>query len=126
MIYYRNGVNDNEWTQVDPLGSRLKQVSVSRDGNHIWGVNSEDMIYYRNGVCDTNWTQVEPTESRLKQVSVSGDGNHVWGVNSEDMIYYRNGVHSDKKWTQVEPWKSFKTSKCKCRRDPSYVWGVNM
>ena len=46
MIYYRNGVGDKNWTQVEPTDSRLKQVSVSGDGSQVWGVKSNNNIYY--------------------------------------------------------------------------------
>ena len=59
-------------------GSRLKYVSVSGDGNHIWGVDTKNNIYYRNGVEEGKWNYME---SGLKQIAVSGDGQHIWGVN---------------------------------------------
>ena len=69
----------------------LNQVSVSGDGNHVWGVTSfGDQVWYRAGLSG-RWTCIGGS---WKQVSVSGDGNHVWGVNSNDVIYYRAGFSS--------------------------------
>jgi len=72
------------------ISGGLKQVTVSADGNLVWGVNKHDQIYYRNGVSGS-WKIIS---GGLKQVSVSGDGNLVWGVNKHDKIYYRNRVSS--------------------------------
>ena len=38
------------WIQV----GGLKQISVSRDGSHVWGVNSGNKIYYRKGFINTS------------------------------------------------------------------------
>ena len=51
----------------------LTQVSVNGDGNHVWGVDSDNKIYYRNGKDDSDgWTQI-PGTTGLTHVSVSGD-----------------------------------------------------
>jgi len=42
-IYYREGSNA-AWTKS--YGA-LKQVCVSADVRHVWGVNSKDEIWYR-------------------------------------------------------------------------------
>ena len=73
---------DKSWTSEVVL----KQISVSGDGSHVWGVNYNDMIYYRNGFSDNRWTNISGS---LKQISVSGDGNHIWGVNNNDIIYMK-------------------------------------
>ena len=66
------------WTQIS---GNLTQVSVSGDGSHVWGVNTNDNIYYRNGKdgdaeesSSHKWTLIS---GKLTQVSVSKDGNHV-------------------------------------------------
>ena len=74
----------------------MKNVAVSGDGNHVWGVNIHDKVYYRAGRSAGRWTAVD---GALIQVSVSGDGNHVWGVNSNDQIYYRAGFSGS--WTRI-------------------------
>ena len=74
---------ETSWT-----GSRLSQVSVSGDGSHVWGVNSNNHIYYRNGVNDKNWKKYS---GELKQIDVGGrNGKHVWGVGVNNFIYYFN------------------------------------
>lgn len=109
-IYYRNGRHGN-WQHITgackvaaahydsmgrpslcmgcpPIGDcKLKQISVSSGGAHIWGVNSDDEVFYRNGRHGV-WV---PKVGKLKHVSVNDDGTHVWGVNSQDDIFYRNG-----------------------------------
>ena len=79
-IFYRFGKN-GRWEKID---GRLKQISVSADGQHVWGVNKNDEIYYRFGK-DGKWEKID---GGLKQISVSADGQHVWGVNRNDEIYY--------------------------------------
>jgi len=82
-IYYRDG---NAWYKIP---GELNHVSVSDDGNHVWGTNSADEgVYYRAGPFEP-WNHVDGVS--LKTVSVSGDGSHVWGTNSVDDIYYRAG-----------------------------------
>ena len=44
----------------------LKNVSVSGDGNHVWGVNSADAIYNRAGFSGS-WKRIGGS---LKQVSI--------------------------------------------------------
>ena len=66
----------------------MKQVSVSQDGEYIWGVNSNDNIYYRHGK-DGSWQRIL---GGLKYVSVGNDDvtdttMAIWGVNSSDSIY---------------------------------------
>ena len=60
------------------------QVSVSADGKHVWGIDSDNKIFYRNDVENNNWTLVDGS---LKYISVSGDGSHVWGTDSNNNIY---------------------------------------
>ena len=56
------------------IGGELVQVSVSADGKHVWGINSNNKIYYRNDVeNNNNWNLVDGS---LKYISVSGDGSH--------------------------------------------------
>ena len=116
QIFYRKGLC-GMWIQV---GGGLKQISVSRDGSHVWGVNSGDKIYYRKGFINifNHWRRIS---GRLKHVSVSGDGNHIWGyVNKrDDYIYYRNGVNG--RWIRVPGG----LSQISVSDDGNHVWGVN-
>jgi hypothetical protein len=77
----------------------LIQVSVSGDGNHVWGVNAKDEIYYSRAGFSGSW---ERMAGGLKHVFVSDDGNHVWGVNTHDKVYYRAAGRSAFKWTGVD------------------------
>ena len=43
-IYYKEGLSASAWTKSN---GALKQVCVSADGRHVWGVNSKDEIWYR-------------------------------------------------------------------------------
>ena len=80
------------WEHVD---GKLKNVSVSANGQHVWGVNAGTQIYHRAGR-GGSWTVIP---GGLKQVEVSGCGNHVAGTNDADDIYYRHGVAGD--WTKL-------------------------
>ena len=72
---------DRQWHTVR---GRLRMVTVSADGSHVWGVNGQEEVYYRAGF-DSSWVQVP---GKLRQVAVSGDGQHVWGVSADNKIFY--------------------------------------
>jgi len=107
-IYFRMY---NTWYNIPGL---LKHVSVSNDGNHVWGTNHLDNIWYRAGPFGS-WIQVQ---GALKTVSVSGDGSHVWGTDSADDIFYRAGFSGN--WVQI-------TGKLKqvSAQGNGHAWGVN-
>merc|ERR1712051_378847 len=111
-IFYRSGVHGH-WRSIS--GS-LEQVSVSCDGEHVWGVDAEDNIFYRSGI-DGNWTSVP---GKLMHVSVSGDGKHVWGVDKYYRIFHRSGV--DGKWSRIHG--ALKQVSVSC--DGNHIWGANM
>ena len=93
---------------------RWKQVSVSQDGGHVWGVNRNDQIYYRRGV-NGKWIKVS---GNLKYVSVS-NGTHVWGVNKNNQIYYRRGFGG--KWMRV----SGGLKQISISGNGKHLWGVS-
>ena len=112
-----------EWTQLD---GKLKYVSCSRGGEHLWGCNADDDIFYRNGFLGkATWQQVEG--GKLKQVMVSEDGSFVIGINAENDIFWRQGLgdHSGP-WTQLEG-KLKKIGACTTKKSGDrQIWGVGM
>ena len=65
----------------------LAQVSISRGGADVWGVNAKGEVWCRSGI-DSFWKKVDAPEP-LRQVVVSGDGHHVWGVDRENRMFHR-------------------------------------
>ena len=49
-VTYISAVEEStKWKMIND-GGRLKQLSISASGEHLWGVNSSDQIWYRAGV----------------------------------------------------------------------------
>ena len=117
MIYYRRGVN-GKWIHADPKGSRLKYVSVSNNGTHVWGVNKNNQIYYRRGLSG-KWILIP---GGLKQISISGNGKHLWGISSKDEIYYSTVSFTSKATKPKSTWGSKKKSKSSWGKGGS-SWG---
>ena len=75
-IYYKNG-KDAAWEKI---GGALVNVSVSADGNHIWGVNRNDDINYKNGK-DAAWEKIGGVMTIKKYaltVTASRPARHYW------------------------------------------------
>lgn len=99
------GVSDDNTVYYKPAGSspwqpmgtlKLKNIDISTDGSHIWGIAPDDAIYYRNGI-NGSWTRIP---GALKQVSTSSDGS-AWGANRNDYVYTR--VTHTGGWSYVGP-----------------------
>lgn len=107
------GDDNMKWGQI---GGALKQVSVSKDGKHVWGVNIHDNIYYKNGLAG-GWKHIP---GKLKQIEVSDDGSKVWGVNSGNNVYTRDGLAGN--WKHVSgiqlKWVSVGAA--------NDVWGIDL
>merc|ERR1712233_123017 len=78
------------------IGVRLKYVSVSGNGYHIWGIALNNNIYYRAGRY-RRWKRVA---GKLKEIAVSGNGRFVCGVNKANYIYYRVGGYRGR-WRRI-------------------------
>merc|ERR1712179_488606 len=61
----------------------LRHISVSKCGQHIWGVNNAGNVYYRNGR-DGSWKKIP---GGLKQITSCGGGMAI-GVNRLNHVYY--------------------------------------
>jgi len=70
------------------LDGALIDVAV---GQHIWGVNAQDMVFRRDG---PSWTRVE---GALKQISAAADGS-VYGVNASQEIWR----HDNGRWSKLD------------------------
>ena len=111
-IFQRAGDPHGAWTK---LGGALTHVSVSADGQHIWGVNAGDQVYRRD-VANAKWERVP---GALTQVCVSACGGHVLGVNRGGAIYHRQ--RKDSAWTKLSGSLTHVSASTGAR----HIWGVN-
>lgn len=44
--FFRDGGFIGEWKQIDGF---MKQICVSANGEHVWGVNYDELVFYRKG-----------------------------------------------------------------------------
>jgi hypothetical protein len=82
QILYRAGIN-NPWVLIP--GS-LTRISVSGDGNHIWGLAGttdstvQGSIWYRAGLNGTWVSQPTTWNGGVSRISVSYDGSILYGL----------------------------------------------
>jgi len=78
----------------------MDMVSVSGDGNHVWGLNDKYEIFYRAGEAGF-WEEVDGVNSKdIKQVSVNNNGSGIWAVTVDDIPYFRDGRDGD--WKKID------------------------
>ena len=97
----------------------MSSVSVSLDGNHVWGCSVDHKVYYRAGA-EGEWQEVPG--HLMKWVTCSADGTHVYGVTANDKgrcFYRKGGIGSE--WKQIDGYMSH----ISVSADGSHVWGVN-
>jgi len=90
--------NDNVWYNEfgatlgwEKVSGKFKSITVSADGQHVWGTNYAGIIFYRNGKYGY-WRSVQSVRSRANQIAVSGDGSWVYGVTrNNDVFSVKNG-----------------------------------
>jgi hypothetical protein len=80
-VDYRSG------SSTVSAGGWLRQISVSGDGNHIWGVNGYGNVFYRNGI-GGGW---EGVGGILDNLSVNYWGTKIWGTSPDGSVFYREG-----------------------------------
>jgi|ERR1712232_100596 len=71
-------------------------ISVSSDGNHLWGINRDYETFYKPGK-EGYWEKIDSPS--LKQLSVNHDGSVVWAVDIRFDTYYRTTDSSE--WTKI-------------------------
>ena len=96
----------------------FRQISVSEDGLHIWGISTSGRVFYRAGL-DGSWEQVS---GLLCQIAVSADGWHVWGINCDAEIYYRAG--KDGNWAELRR-KAWQLKEVCVSTDGWQLWGID-
>ncbi len=100
---------------------KLKKITVSNHGDHVWGVTPDNKIYYRPGY-EGHWRLIPGS---LKHISVSSCGNHVWGVDYNNYVYYRAGLGNPNQ----NSWRAITGTQLKqisaVSRGGSHVWGVD-
>jgi len=74
----------------------LKMISVSSDGNHLWGINRDYETFYKPGK-EGYWEKIEGPS--LKHLSVNHDGSVVWAVDINFDTHYRTTTSSE--WTKI-------------------------
>ena len=113
---FRSKIDARDWTQVGTDSNMLNRISVSGDGNHMWGVNRNHAIYKWDGAKFVGFPN-----GRLKQVAVTNNGD-VWGVNKHNKIYFKK--HDDDKWTQIGN-DSTMLKYISASPNGQHIWGVN-
>ena len=66
-------------------GPKLKQIAVSGDRNHVWGVTKVKKLYYCAGY-DGTWFAAGGT--LVDYVSMSGDGTMMYSANYDKKRTY--------------------------------------
>merc|ERR1719215_347395 len=111
------GTNKAPLVHGKKIGTDLMvQVSVSGDGQHVWGVNRYGQVYYRNGLSGL-W---QPIAEKMSHISVSHDGQHVWGVNEIGELYHRQGLGGSWQQSGTERWMQVS-----CSGDGQHLWGIS-
>lgn len=78
---------------LERIPGGLMRISVSSNGNVVWGVNSGQGIYYRTGItinklAGINWQNIG---GGLRQISVNNN-SLVWGTNASNQVFRRTGI----------------------------------
>ena len=75
-IDYMAGSYESYELKWDSVGGSLRQVCVSGDGCHVWGLNHDSQIYYRHGF-EGQWVRIA---GALQDLCVSMRGETIWGI----------------------------------------------
>lgn len=96
----KNEDDNNGLFEMIDSEMKMLMVAVSLDGNHTWGISTDNEVFYRQG-SSGDWQAVEGG-LLMKWISVSGDGNHVYGITANDKgrCFYREGGISGQ-WSQL-------------------------
>jgi len=122
-IYYRT--MSEKWKHIGdykPVIRRpmkLRQILVSTDGNHVWGINlRNDKIVYRPGGVSGRWKTISSTLT-FKYISISSNDGHIWGISPDNYIWYRTGYKG--KWYNI----AGKLKQISPADDTKHIWGVD-
>lgn len=93
VLFKPQFANRDGWEQV--IGPEMLSLSVSADGNHVWGVTTDGCLCCRNcgsgaagpGTCWEFPYGDHTAQVKLKQVSVSRDGDFLWAVGANAELY---------------------------------------
>ena len=66
------------------MPGRLAWISVSSDGDHVWGINDCSEVFYRAGAGGGEWSRIP---GRLSQVCTREDGKRVWGLDTNGYVW---------------------------------------
>jgi len=116
LRYYEKvpiNIRSSKWHLI--RGKKLVYITVSANGQHVWGINHHGHIYYRGGV-GKNWRRIKGS---LKQISVSALGERVWGVNRHNAVYYRNGFKGQ--WIRIGGSLKFVS----VSGGGNHIWGID-
>jgi hypothetical protein len=80
----------------------MKQLAVSRSGNHVWAISRSDEIWYHPGQFSgsTGWRQINKSRN-YQWITLNGDGEHVFAVGTDNNIYYLNREGNDVKLENI-------------------------
>lgn len=111
QVYRRaSGVQIGMWLRVGGTGNMeckesdtiicISDISVSSDGEFIWGVSTRNLTYM--SLCQNcnslNWILINDTKVSITQIDAGSE--EVWGVNATNYIF-RRPVNGSGEWTIV-------------------------
>ena len=120
--FFRDGGFIGEWKQIDGF---MKQICVSANGEHVWGVNYDELVFYRKGGGYEGVPSWKVDGLHASHITVSANGDHVWGLQSKvefPRIFHRQGYGAG----SADEWEDMggcaQTIHCS---DAKTCWSVN-
>merc|ERR1712241_245571 len=101
-------------------GRSLKQIEVSGDGNHAWGVSGTGSVYYITG--PDGKFKLRRSDTKMSHVTVNYDGTFVLAVDTSGKLY----KYGKNKWDLLEgseePFPALK--QIALSGDGNHLWAV--